>query len=298
MPDRAMTQDITPHDTPRSQSTRHRAFVKETYMRTVPIAGFAVGTALSFALAAYLVRTVSLSLGTGFLIEMVPGLVAREFFNRLAGPGTADLGLPWFIALLLMAACACVAFLFGLALTNFPFMRTSTALLQKNMLRRILELPAAGALADSPGEAISRFRDDTDEVGISFLVFNNTIAATIFASVALVIMVRINALITLAVFLPLALVIAVFNVASHRIETYRKASREATGMLQCPGDGRLDRRVLRNRHRYYVCPPHPALRLGVPPLTLRDTGKSRTTGRTVRCRCGAAHATLRLCHPV
>ncbi|SRR5579883_57101 len=68
MPDRAMTQDTTPHDTPRPQSTRHRAFVKETYMRTVPIAGFAVGTALSFALAAYLVRTVSLSLGTGFLI--------------------------------------------------------------------------------------------------------------------------------------------------------------------------------------------------------------------------------------
>jgi ABC-type multidrug transport system fused ATPase/permease subunit len=44
------------------------AIFKETYMWSVPVTGFAVGTALAFALAAYLVRTASLSLGTGFLI--------------------------------------------------------------------------------------------------------------------------------------------------------------------------------------------------------------------------------------
>src|SRR5262249_22967666 len=44
------------------------AIFKETFMWTVPVVGFAVGTALSLALAAYLVRAASLSLGTGFLI--------------------------------------------------------------------------------------------------------------------------------------------------------------------------------------------------------------------------------------
>ena len=164
-----------------------------------------------------------------FLIEMVPGFVARAFFNRLSAHGHTDLGLWWLIALLLIAAAGRIVFIFGLALTNVPFMRTAGALMQKNMMQRILELPAATALPASPGEAISRFRDDVEGVAISFLVFNNTIASTVFASIALVVMLRINATITLGVFVPLALVVAAFNVASNRIEVYRKASREATG---------------------------------------------------------------------
>jgi ATP-binding cassette, subfamily B, bacterial len=164
-----------------------------------------------------------------FLVEMVPGFVAHAFFNRLSAPGHGDLGLWWLFALLIMAALGRIVFIFGLALTNVPFMRTAGALMQKNMMQRILELPAATALPASPGEAISRFRDDVEGVAISFLVFNNTIASTVFASIALVVMLRINATITLGVFLPLALVVAAFNIASNRIELYRKASREATG---------------------------------------------------------------------
>ena len=109
-----------------------------------------------------------------FLVEMVPGFVARAFFNRLSAPGHGDLGLWWLIALLIMAALGRIVFIFGLALTNVPFMRTAGALMQKNMMQRILELPAATALPASPGEAISRFRDDVEGVAISFLVFNNT----------------------------------------------------------------------------------------------------------------------------
>ncbi len=164
-----------------------------------------------------------------FLVEMVPGFVARAFFDHLPGYARGVQPFWWLVALLLLGAAGRIVFLFGLAFTNFPFMRTGAALLQKNMLRRILELPGARALPASPGEAISRFRDDVDEVGESFLVFNNTVASTLFAIIALAIMVHINALITVAVFVPLAVVVAAFHVASNRIEVYRKASREATG---------------------------------------------------------------------
>ncbi|MDP9382697.1 MAG: ABC transporter ATP-binding protein/permease [Chloroflexota bacterium] len=164
-----------------------------------------------------------------FVNGMIPGFVAREFFNRLEAGGAAVSALWWLIALLLMEAVGRIVFLFGLAFTNVPFMLNNAALMQKNMLRRILDLPAASALPASPGEAISRFRDDTQEVTSYMMLLNDLVASTIFALIALVVMLRINVTITLAVFLPLVLIVAAVRIASNRIEALRKASREATG---------------------------------------------------------------------
>lgn len=163
-----------------------------------------------------------------FLVEIVPGLVARDFFNRLEAGGQ-NLGLLWLLALLLSFALGHVVFLFGLAFTNVPFILTSAGLMQKNMFRRVLQLPAARALPQSPGEAVSRFRDDTEHVTESMLAFNDLVASTAFAVVALAVMMSISVPITLGAFFPLVIVAIVVHRASHRIEVYRKASREATG---------------------------------------------------------------------
>ena len=163
------------------------------------------------------------------LVDMVPGFVAQAFFNRLTGSVPAALGLPTLVALLAASSVGSAAFLFGCQLTNAPFMLTGAALLQKNMLARILELPGARSLPASPGEAISRFRDDVDEVTVAMIEANDLIGLTAFAAVALVVMLRINVTITVGVFLPLAAIVAAVSVASRRIERYRKASREATG---------------------------------------------------------------------
>lgn len=172
-------------------------------------------------------------------LESVPGLAARAFFDHLAslvdrhpGVGLGALGwVVWLAALPLMAGLAEVTFLFGCQLTNAPFMLSNAALLQKNMLGRILELPGARALRDSPGEAVSRFRDDIDLTTDFLMGFNDLIAFTIFAAVALVIMARINLTVTVAVFLPLVVVVAIVNGARRRIERYRQATREATGAV-------------------------------------------------------------------
>jgi ATP-binding cassette subfamily B protein len=163
------------------------------------------------------------------LVGMVPGLIVREFFNRLTGSAQADLGLASFIALLFAASLGSSTFLVGCQLTNAPFMLTSAALLQKNMLARVLHLPGANALPSSSGEAISRFRDDVDEITGSMIDFNDLVAMGIFAAVAFVIMVHINVLITVAVFLPLIAIVAGVMLAGRRFERYRKASRAATG---------------------------------------------------------------------
>ncbi|MEO6458372.1 MAG: ABC transporter ATP-binding protein [Chloroflexia bacterium] len=167
-----------------------------------------------------------------FVTAMVPGLVARDFFNNLAANvDMDDLGLVWLIAWLLMSALGRTAFLVVCQATNAPFMLTGAALLQKNLLRRIMDLPAAKALPSSPGEAISRFRDDVDSVTEVLITVNDLIASTVFAIIALAVLMTINAGITISVFLPLTVVIVVANMASKRIAIYRKANREATGQV-------------------------------------------------------------------
>ncbi len=159
-----------------------------------------------------------------FVTAMVPGLVARDFFNKLAA-NAPDLNLLWLIALLVMSALGRTAFLVVCQATNAPFILTGAALLQKNMLSRIMDLPGAKSLPSSPGEAISRFRDDVDGVTEILITLNDLIASTVFAVIAIAVLASIDAGITLGVFLPLTVVIAVANMASKRVAVYRKANR-------------------------------------------------------------------------
>jgi len=166
-----------------------------------------------------------------FLLEMLPGLLAREYFNLLSRAAPARFDLTTLIVLLAAGALGRMFFYILLPMTNTTFVYTCGALLRKNMLARILQRPGARALPASSGEAVSRFRDDIDETLWSVMYFNDTVALTAFASIGLAIMLRINAWITVAVLLPLVLIVAVTRRVSERIEQYRRASREATGVV-------------------------------------------------------------------
>ena len=166
-----------------------------------------------------------------FLLEMVPGLLAREYFNLLSGAAQVHFDLTALIVLLGAGALGRMCFYILLPMTNTTFVYTCGALLRKNMLARILQRPGARALPASSGEAVSRFRDDIDETLWSVMYFNDTIALTAFAVIGLTIMLQINAWITVAVLLPLVLIVVMTRRVSERIEQYRKASREATGAV-------------------------------------------------------------------
>ena len=170
------------------------------------------------------------------LVAMAPGVISREYFNRLPSAPTASadfFGLPawlWVICLMqVLARVGQIAFALGCQLTNGPFMFENAALMQRNLFARVLELPGARSLPQSPGEAISRFREDADESPGFMMQFNDMFGFTAFAVVALVMMLRIDATITLVVFLPLTVVVAVANRARRNLEAYRRANREATG---------------------------------------------------------------------
>jgi len=165
------------------------------------------------------------------LLDMVPGLLGREYFNLLTHAAPVHFGLTALVALVVMASLARFCSSFSLGLTNLPFMFEVGGLLRKNLLARILECPGARAVPKSPGEAISRFRDDVQEITGSFMWFNDLIAFAVCSVVGIMIMLRINATITLAVFVPLVVVVAATNLVGKRITAYRTASRQATGAV-------------------------------------------------------------------
>jgi ATP-binding cassette subfamily B protein len=165
------------------------------------------------------------------LAWQMPGLISREFFNMLSGQAQAGFSLWSLLALLVMSAIARIYGIFGLIRTNVPFQFMIHTLLQKNMLSRILQQPGARALPEEPGKAIARFREDVNELPLFGLWFNDLLGSAIFTAIALAMMISINPTITAIATAPLIVLVAVSNIATRRVEKYRKASREATGAV-------------------------------------------------------------------
>ncbi|GAC1325904.1 MAG: ABC transporter ATP-binding protein [Chloroflexota bacterium] len=165
------------------------------------------------------------------VVETIPGLLAREFFNGLSGATPARLELSTILVLLMMAQIPWVLSIVVLPITSTTFVYTAGALLRTNMLQHILHLPGAQALPASPGEAIIRFREDVDETLWDMIKWNDLVSFMAFAAVGFVIMVRTNSAITVAVFLPLVLVTLLAQRVRRRLEEYRAASRISTGNI-------------------------------------------------------------------
>ena len=158
-------------------------------------------------------------------------LCLREFFNLLTHHGPARFDVWTLTALIVAGELIAVLGVFGLNLTNVPFYVHNLTLLRHNILRHILRRPGASALPDSPGEAVSRFRGDTIEIPNFALWMNDLLGSVAYCVVAVIIMMRINASITVFAILPLLVVGGIANLAAKRIAEYRRASRRAAGIV-------------------------------------------------------------------
>lgn len=165
------------------------------------------------------------------LFPQVTGLVQREFFNTLSG--SPSLGLtPKTIAMIVIAfALAQAVTIFGDIYLHFLYGFRTSALLRKNMLTRILDRPGARAVPQSPGEAISRFRDDANNAVDFTAQIPFLIGQALFAVIALATMLRINVKVTLVAYVPFVIVILVANWAMQNVEKYREANRKASGRV-------------------------------------------------------------------
>ena len=173
-----------------------------------------------------IVRAVVFVVGNQALI-----LITRAYFNHLTGDAPVSMGL-WGLSALLVGAAIGHYGLFAIVIHvilgwwNF----TAGTLLRKNLFQRILERPGARAVPGSPGEAVSRFREDVDFIAnFTGNTLPSQVATILMGLTSLVIMLTINVRITLLIFMPLIMIVAIVSVVKERITRYREESREALG---------------------------------------------------------------------
>ena len=173
----------------------------------------------------------------GFFVvgRLTFGLVLQEFFNVLAtlAKSTTRVSLlPWWLLGALVLAASLRALIEFVSLSpTYTCIIATKALLQRNLLRYILQRPGARAIPGSVGEAINFFRDDVDAVDMLFGYIADMIGLVLFMIPAAIILLRIDRLITLLVFLPLFCIVAIAQAMRQRQQRLRAASREATGLL-------------------------------------------------------------------
>lgn len=165
------------------------------------------------------------------LIRLLPALVAREFFDTLTGHAHLGLGATGLAALLVGIELARSTTNLGAGVVNIIAGFSSKALVRTNVMRHILTRPGAAALSVPAGEAMNCLLADGDALDLFLTSLIQLVGQSLFAVIALAVMLRIDATITLIVFLPLAGVVAAAQVAGGRVTRYRRASRAAAGKV-------------------------------------------------------------------
>jgi len=177
---------------------------------------------------------VSMALWVAFhALPLGVGLVLQQVFDALAGPRPAAISLAGLLAVLVGVEAARAADLWLASRVWTSSWHHMGALLRLNMLRAQLASggPEAAVLPGTPGEAVTRFRDDVDDL-LQFLDTWLDVAGTmLFAGIAVAVMVRIDPVVTVAVALALAGMAVATRTLAGRIRSWRRADREATAAV-------------------------------------------------------------------
>lgn len=164
------------------------------------------------------------------LWPLIPGLVAKAFFDTLSG-STVGLTLEGIVVVALAAGLARMTAIGCAALVGPPWVIRRSGLLRRNLLARILDRPGANALPVAVGEALSTLRDDVDTMALMTDWAFDVFAGLLLAASAIAIMLSINARVTLLVFIPIVIVILIAQLVRSQIERARERSRTATARV-------------------------------------------------------------------
>lgn len=164
-----------------------------------------------------------------FCWQIAPALIIKAFFDMLTGDAPLTFGIWGIVAFLVAIWLGRVVASYGFYYADVPIFADIPTLLRKNLLRHILRRPGASPLPDSSGEAISRFKNDVNEIPLFVILINDIAVGIIVVIVAIILMTQISPSVTVMALIPLLVVGVIANIATKRIEHYRRASRQAAG---------------------------------------------------------------------
>jgi ATP-binding cassette subfamily B protein len=163
--------------------------------------------------------------------SLLAGLIARAFFDTLTGAAHPPGGAQGLIVLLAALAVGQMAVVLTAGSVEITMRFTMSALVRRNLLRHVLNRPGAWALPYSIGETISRFRDDAYQAEDAVDWSDEIVGQGVLAVAAFLVLLHIDARVTLVAVLPLALVTVVTRGASEALGRYRAASSQATSQV-------------------------------------------------------------------
>ena len=166
-----------------------------------------------------------------FCWQVAPALIIKAFFDMITGEAQLTFGIWAIVAFSVATWIGRVLASYGFYYADVPIFADMSTLLRKNLLRYILRRPGAAQLPDSPGEAVSRFKNDVNEIPLFVILINDIMVGIIIIIVAIVLMTQINPSVTVMALIPLVIVGIVANIATSRIELYRRTSRQASGKV-------------------------------------------------------------------
>ncbi len=166
-----------------------------------------------------------------FCWQIAPALIIKAFFDMLTGEATLKFGVWAIVAFLFATWLGRVIASYGFYYADVPIFAEMNTLVRKNLLTYILKRPGASQLPDSPGEAVSRFKTDVDQIPLFVILINDIIVGVGIVTYAIYLMAQISASVTIMALIPLLIVGIVANIATKRIEHYRSASRQAAGKV-------------------------------------------------------------------
>ena len=178
----------------------------------------------------FLFMTCARVLVFGVSFQMI-GIVSRVMLDELSGARPLVFG-PWLLCggLVAVALARAVVVFIDVPL-HFRTEFALTSLLRKNVLERVLSRPAGNALPHTPGEAISRLRDDVEGVVRLLMEASFQVGTLAFAVAGGVVMIGIDPLLTALVFVPLALVVVIVRFLRQKITTLHARFRRDTGAV-------------------------------------------------------------------
>jgi ATP-binding cassette subfamily B protein len=165
------------------------------------------------------------------LSSLLPGLIARAFFDTLTGQAELPVGTTGLVVLLVVIAAGQSALWLIAGFVEIVFRFATSGRVRRNLLRHVLDRPGAAALPFSVGETISRFRDDAYQAEDSLDWSDEIVGQGLFALVAFVVLLRIDARMTLVAIVPLVVVAMAARRASAALGRYREASSQATSQV-------------------------------------------------------------------
>jgi len=163
-------------------------------------------------------------------LPLLLGLGMQWFFDRAEGQTQNYMWLAVPLIFIALIRVARVGVFFGAFYKWVTYIYDIQAILRTNMLKGIMRWPGRN-LPASPGEAISRFREDVDEVVEYVESWVDFWGRLVFAIISVYIMASINWQITLVALLPLLAVTIMNNLSGNRARRYSQKNREATGRI-------------------------------------------------------------------